>query len=150
MGQVRREGERREGEPPGEPHFERRLGRSLALPYSSLSTRIGHAPQVTTMSTVKRAKRTTLPPLEAGQRLDQPTFHERYEAMPPSTRAELVGGVVYMPSPMRYEHGDIGGDVAVWAGLYNRSTKGLRGGNDSTVILDEIGETQPDGASADT
>ena len=35
------------------------------------------------MSTVERAKRTTLPPLEAGQRLDQPTFHERYEAMPP-------------------------------------------------------------------
>ncbi len=46
------------------------------------------------MSTVERAK-CTLPPLEAGQRLDQPTFHERYQAMPPNTRAELVGGVVY-------------------------------------------------------
>ena len=27
-----------------------------------------------------------------GQRLDQTTFHALYEAMPPGTRAELVGG----------------------------------------------------------
>ena len=61
------------------------------------------------MSTVERpAKRRTLPPLEAGQHLDQPTFHERYEAMPPDTRAELVGGVVYMPSPLRDDHGEHG------------------------------------------
>ena len=53
------------------------------------------------MSTVDRPKARTLPPLVAGQQLDQPTFHERYEAMPPETRAELVGGVVYMPSPLR-------------------------------------------------
>jgi Uma2 family endonuclease len=96
------------------------------------------------MSTVERAKRRAIPPLEAGQCLDQPTFHERYEAMPPNTRAELVGGVVYMPSPMRYEHGDIGGDIAVWTGLYKRSTKGLRCGSNSTVILDDMAETQPD------
>ena len=42
----------------------------------------------------------TLPPLIEGQRLDQPTFHARYEAMPPGTRAELINGVVYMPSPV--------------------------------------------------
>ena len=35
------------------------------------------------MSTVERAQPTKiLPPLVAGQHLDQPTFHERYEAMP--------------------------------------------------------------------
>ncbi len=32
--------------------------------------------------------------LVEGQRLDQPTFHALYEAMPPSTRAELINGVV--------------------------------------------------------
>ena len=37
--------------------------------------------------------------LVEGQRLDQPTFHALYEAMPPGTRAELIDGVVYMPSP---------------------------------------------------
>jgi hypothetical protein len=39
-----------------------------------------------------------LPPLENGERLDQPTFHARYEAMPEGTRAELIGGIVYMHS----------------------------------------------------
>jgi len=34
------------------------------------------------MSTVEPPKRKTLPPLVHGQHLDQPTFHERYEAMP--------------------------------------------------------------------
>jgi hypothetical protein len=43
------------------------------------------------MSTVDRPERKVLPPLVAGQRLDQPTFHERYEAMPPGTCAELIG-----------------------------------------------------------
>ena len=42
------------------------------------------------MSTVDRPQPHVLPPLEAGQRLDQPTFHERYAAMPEKTRAELV------------------------------------------------------------
>ena len=54
------------------------------------------------------AERTTparLPPLEAGDRLDQKTFHERYEAMPLGTRAELIGGIVFMPSPLKRPHG---------------------------------------------
>lgn len=38
--------------------------------------------------------------LVAGRRLDQPTYHALYEAMPPGTRAELIGGVVCMPSPV--------------------------------------------------
>ncbi len=98
------------------------------------------------MSTGERAKRKTLlPRLESGQLLDQPTFHERYEAMPEGTWAELVNGVVYMPSPIRNEHGETDDDVSVWTGLYKRSTKGIRSGKNSTVILDEIGESQPDG-----
>ena len=80
-----------------------------------------------------------------GQHLDQPTFHERYEAMPEGTWAELVGGVVYMPSPVRNDHGDYDDDVSYWVCHYKRFTKGLRSGKNSTVILDKIGETQPDG-----
>src|SRR5438477_482043 len=48
------------------------------------------------MSTVERRKPRTLPPLVHGQHLDQPTFHERYEAMPPQTRAELAGVLEYL------------------------------------------------------
>lgn len=42
-------------------------------------------------------------PLVHGERLDQKTFHERYEAMP-HVRAELIGGIVYMASPQKRRH----------------------------------------------
>jgi Uma2 family endonuclease len=81
--------------------------------------------------------------LKAGQRLDQPTFHERYEAMPPETRAELVGGVVYMPSPVTDDHGEPDNDVSGWLFQYKLSTPGVRSPNDATVKLDRLGEPQP-------
>jgi Uma2 family endonuclease len=96
------------------------------------------------MSTVERPERRALPPLEAGQRLDQRTFHERYEAMPPNTKAELVAGVVYMPSPLSDDHGEPDNDVSGWLFLYKVSTPGLRSPNNATVKLDELGEPQPD------
>src|SRR5262245_15062541 len=50
----------------------------------------------TDMATAIGSPRTkTLPPLENGDHLDQPTFHARYEAMPEDCRAELIGGIVY-------------------------------------------------------
>jgi Uma2 family endonuclease len=96
------------------------------------------------MSTVERLKPKTLPPLEAGQELDQPTFHECYEAMPPETRAELVGGVVYMPSPMRGDHGRESRFVSGWLDRYEESTPGIEGADGATVKMDLRGEPQPD------
>jgi Uma2 family endonuclease len=96
------------------------------------------------MSTVERSRTTTLIPLIVGQRLDQPTFHERYEAMPPETQAELVGGVVYMPSPLRDDHGEIDNDVSGWLFHYKCHTPGVRSPNNATVKLDRKGESQPD------
>jgi len=96
------------------------------------------------MSTVDRPRRKSLPPLEAGQHLDQPTFHERYEAMPPETRAELVGGVVYMPSPMRLDHGETSWNLGGWLRHYARFTPGIRGAGAATVKLDREGEPEPD------
>jgi hypothetical protein len=40
------------------------------------------------MAIVEGPVRIAPPPLVEGQRLDQPEFHRRYEAMPPGTRAE--------------------------------------------------------------
>ena len=43
------------------------------------------------MSTAEPPRRVAPPPLVEGERLDQPEFHRRYEAMPPGTRAEALG-----------------------------------------------------------
>jgi Uma2 family endonuclease len=85
-----------------------------------------------------------LPPLETGDRLDQPTFHARYEAMPEDTRAELVGGVVYMPSPLKRPHGRMHGRVIRWVGEYEDATPGVEALDSATNILGPENEPQPD------
>ncbi len=96
------------------------------------------------MSTLDRLETKAPPPLVAGERLDRATFHERYKAMPPHIRAELVGGVVYMPSPLGYEHGESDGSLSYWLRHYQRFTKGVRGANNATTQFDDYGEPQPD------
>jgi hypothetical protein len=59
------------------------------------------------MSNVEQPTVEMLPPLVAGQRLTQPTFHERYEAMHPDTRAELLAGIVFLTPPHRADHGEM-------------------------------------------
>jgi Uma2 family endonuclease len=105
---------------------------------------VNRSPKVEIMSTVEHAQPKTLPPLMDGQHLDQPTFHDRYEAMPPDTRAELVGGVVFMPSPLRWDHGKESRIVSGWLDRYERFTPGVEGGDGATLQLDRKGEPQPD------
>ena len=83
-------------------------------------------------------------PLEAGDHLDQKTFHARYEGMPPGTRAELIGGVVHMPSPMRLPHARLQRRVSAWLNDYEEFTPGVEGGDSPTIILGDDSEPQPD------
>ncbi|HZL38231.1 MAG TPA: Uma2 family endonuclease [Tepidisphaeraceae bacterium] len=82
--------------------------------------------------------------LEMGDEMDQPTFHHRYLAMPESFRAELVGGVVYVPSPLKADHGDRHGDVMAWLKVYGLNTPGTRALDNATHILGPDSELQPD------
>jgi Uma2 family endonuclease len=82
--------------------------------------------------------------LVAGQRLDQPTFHALYEAMPPGTRAELIDGVVYVPGPVGRAHGRAQVPVIVWLDYYAEHTPGVEVLDNATTILGWKSELQPD------
>ncbi len=87
----------------------------------------------------------TVPPLIEGQRLEQPVFHERYEAMPPGTHAELIDGVVYMPSPVGPEHGRAHVPTLVWLSYYLENTPGVEALDNTSTALGLKSEPQPDG-----
>src|SRR4030095_7075811 len=59
--------------------------------------------------------------LEAGNHLNQATFHARYEARPSVFRAELIGGVVLVPSPLRWVTRCQTSGVSTTAGPRSRS-----------------------------
>ena len=83
--------------------------------------------------------------LVEGQRLDQPTFHALYEAMPPGNRAELIDGVVFMPSSVGVEHGEAVVPMIVWLSYYAEMTVGVRVMDNATTVLGWKSELQPDG-----
>jgi Uma2 family endonuclease len=83
--------------------------------------------------------------LVEGQRLDQPTFHALYESMPIGIRAELIGGVVYMPSPVGLAHGLAQVPVIVWLDYYAENTPGVQVLDNATTVLGWKSEPQPDG-----
>ena len=96
------------------------------------------------MDTVEHPKTTTLQPLIAGEHLDQWTFHERYEAMSPQSRAELIGGIVFIPLRLGSDHGDEHILIAGWLCLYERATPGVRVNIRSSTVLNHRNEVQPD------
>jgi len=75
------------------------------------------------MSTVNEA----VQELIAGDFLSRDEFLRRWEAMPQLKRAELIRGVVYMPSPLSWEHGDTEQNLATWLGNYKAATPGCAG-----------------------
>ena len=86
-----------------------------------------------------------IPPLEPGDRLSRDEFERRYGAMPQLKKAELIEGVVYMPSPVRFRrHGQPHVDFITWLGVYRSGTPGVMAGDNSTARLDLDNEPQPD------
>ncbi len=87
-----------------------------------------------------------LPPLENGDRLTRPEFERRYHAMPALKKAELIEGVVYLASPLRFEsHAKPHGHLITWLGVYQAATPQVQMGIEPTVRLDIDNEPQPDG-----
>ena len=85
-----------------------------------------------------------VPPLVAGDRLTREEFERRYEASPHIRKAELIDGVVYVPSPATLRHGKPHLWLAAWVANYCAHTPGVDGGDNTTVRLDDDNEPQPD------
>lgn len=102
------------------------------------------------MATVEKARADSptggrVPELRAGDRLSRAEFERRYAAMPHVKKAELIEGIVYMPSPVsQEEHSGPHFKLITWLGVYAASTPGVEGGDNGTLRLDLDNEPQPD------
>jgi Uma2 family endonuclease len=85
------------------------------------------------------------PPLESGDRLSRPEFERRYTADPHIKKAELIEGIVYLASPLRFNpHAEPHGRLATWLGTYAAMTTPVTFGIEPTLRLDLDNEPQPD------
>ena len=86
------------------------------------------------------------PSLENGDRMSRGEFERRYHLMPNLKKAELIEGVVYVPSPVRImSHGQPHATMITWLGIYAMATPAVMLGDNATVRLDLDNEPQPDG-----
>jgi hypothetical protein len=64
-----------------------------------------------------------IPKLENGDRLTRVEFERRYQAMPDHQKAELIEGIVYMASPLRFEsHAEPHAYIMGWLATYQAAT----------------------------
>ncbi|NJN68148.1 MAG: Uma2 family endonuclease [Chloroflexaceae bacterium] len=103
-------------------------------------------PTTTAVTTTEDpGERSVLPPLRPGDRLTREEFERRYEAMPHVKKAELIEGVVHMPSPVHIGfHARPHLRIATWIGHYCAATPGTDAADNATVRLGPGDEVQPD------
>ena len=85
-----------------------------------------------------------IPALRSGDRLARSEFERRYALRPDLEKAELIEGIVRMPSPVSMAHS---GPHAMIQGVllvYSAFTPGVRCEDNATVRLDPDNEPQPD------
>src|SRR6266576_5195658 len=98
-----------------------------------------------TSSRARHAAR--IEPLENGEHLTAPEFMRRYAAMPEVKKAELIEGIVYMPSPVRFDDHSVPDSLMqFWLMTYVVATPGTEVGGNGTVKLDVDNAPQPDAA----
>ena len=99
----------------------------------------------TSSETTETIPQQKVSPLKDGERLTREQFHERYLAMPHIKKAELIEGIVHMPSPVSSGfHGTPHISLSGWVYTYIAHTPYLEGGDDASVFFDGDNEFQPD------
>ena len=88
--------------------------------------------------------KTEVEPLVAGDKLSWHEFIRRWEGEPEMENAELIGGLVYMPTPVRLSHGEMSSRVGFWLCHYTIYTPGCEGGTRATWRMGDYDGPQPD------
>jgi len=83
-------------------------------------------------------------PIREGDRLDSSEFLRRWEAMPSLKRAELIDGVVFMPSPVSYPNSDVHKKMCGFLWLYEELTAGCESAIECTWLMGLKDVPQPD------
>jgi Uma2 family endonuclease len=82
--------------------------------------------------------------LVTGDQMTREEFHRIYAQTPEDFHAELIGGIVYVPSPLKRQHGShhllLGGLFLAYAAR----TPGVEAGDNTTVLLGEDSERTTD------
>jgi Uma2 family endonuclease len=87
----------------------------------------------------------SIAPLENGDRLTAHEFLRRYEAMPDVKKAELINGVVCMPSPVRLtQHAEPESTIQWWLKHFSMRTPGTKAASNATARLSVDDVPQPD------
>jgi Uma2 family endonuclease len=89
-------------------------------------------------------KMSAVPQLLNGDHLTVSEFERRYEAMADVKNAELIEGIVVMPSSVRYFHAAAHASLADHLKSYERKTPGLEASINPSLRLDRMNEYQPD------
>ncbi len=84
------------------------------------------------------------PPLLEGDSLTSEEFLRRWEEIEDFKHAELIDGIVYMPSPVSLGHQECRFFLAGWLNFYALATPGCRPGGEGTWLMGEGQITQPD------
>ena len=82
--------------------------------------------------------------LYSGDRMSRREFHRLYEKSPDGFKAELIGGIVYVASPLKLPHGTNNPYLSGMLFVYQGATPGVELGDNTTVLLGDESEPQPD------
>ncbi len=91
------------------------------------------------MATVEQS----VPPLNRGDQMTRAEFLRRWEMHPEIKQAELIGGIVYMPSPLSVDHAEMDSPVGGVLWFYATHTPGTKAGHNATTLMLEDAP-QPD------
>ena len=82
--------------------------------------------------------------LNSGDQMLREEFHRLYEQTPEDFKAELIGGIVYVASPLHPSHGKPHLLLGLLVALYEGRTPGVDASDNTTIFLGKKGEPQPD------